>query len=244
MRVHIANFFVVSPSLIPFVILHYNFHFLSLLSLLSLLSIYLSFLSIFSLSFNKKDDILASPSVFAQSVYNLVGINHIMNDVAKIDNLPDKHTIEALLLLRHAWSNVDAYTYYADHYKAIAKLCYFLMLLLGILIVSMGVILFNNDNILGITREYANLVTLALSLVSAIVAGYTSFMNPAARWHHLRSSALQLESQIWQFRTRTGKFRQNDLDARQVEHAFKTAIKDVEDSMLSGGDLKRTKFYR
>ena len=41
-------------------------------------------------------------------MYNLVGINNIMNDVAKIDNLPDKHTIEALLLMRHAWSNVDA----------------------------------------------------------------------------------------------------------------------------------------
>ena len=138
-------------------------------------------------------DILASPSVFAQSVYNLIGINHIMNDVAKIDNLPDKHTIEALLLMRHAWSNVDAYTYYADHYKWIAKVCYFLMLLLGIFIVSMGVILFGNNGLSGsISRETANITTLTLSLASAIVAGYTSFMNPAARWHHLRSSALML----------------------------------------------------
>ena len=128
--------------------------------------------------------------MFAQSVYNLIGINHIMNDVAKIDNLPDKHTIEALLLLRHAWSNVDAYTYYADHYKKIAKFCYFMMLLLGIMIVSMGVMLFNSDNVMGINRTNANLITLGLSLSSAIVAGYTSFMNPAARWHHLRSSAL------------------------------------------------------
>ena len=138
-------------------------------------------------------DILASPSVFAQSVYNLIGINHIMNDVAKIDNLPDKHTIEALLLMRHAWSNVDAYTYYADHYKWIAKVCYFLMLLLGIFIVSMGVILFGNNGLSGsISRDTANITTLGLSLASAIVAGYTSFMNPAARWHHLRSSALTL----------------------------------------------------
>ena len=50
------------------------------------------------------------------------------------------------------------------------------------------------------------------------------------------------ESEIWQFRTRTGKFKQNDLDARQVEIAFKHAIKEVEDQMLSSGDLKRTKF--
>ena len=178
---------------------------------------------------------------FAQSVYNLIGINNIMNDVAKIDNLPDKHTIEALLLLRHAWSNVDAYTYYANHYKFVAKVCYLTMLLLGILIVSMGVVLFGNDY--DIERQTANIITLGLSLASAIVAGYTSFMNPAARWHHLRSSALTLESEIWQFRTRTGKFRQNDLDARLVEVHFKTTIKDVEDSMLSSGDLKRTKFY-
>ena len=68
-------------------------------------------------------------------------------------------------------------------------------------------------------------------------------MNPAARWHHLRSSALTLESEIWMFRTRTGKFRQNDLDARQVEIHFKSTIKDVEDGMLSSGDLKRTHFY-
>jgi hypothetical protein len=65
------------------------------------------------------------------------------------------------------------------------------MLLLGICVVSMGVVLFGN-NTLSISRDNANIITLALSLSSAVVAGYTSFMNPAARWHHLRSSALSL----------------------------------------------------
>ena len=95
-----------------------------------------------------------------------------MNDVAKIDNLPDKHTIEALLLMRHAWSNVDAYTYYADHYKWIAKFCYCCMLTLGIAIVSMGVVLFGSKEV-DISRGTANVITLGLSLASAIVAGYT-----------------------------------------------------------------------
>ena len=138
-------------------------------------------------------DILAAPNVFAQSVYNLVGINEIMNDVAKIDNLPDKHTIEALYLLRRAWANVDAYRYYAGVYKRIAKVCYMVMLLLGISIIAMGVVWSK----LGLQntaedRWTSNMVTLGLSLASAIVAGYTSFMNPGMRWHVLRSAALEL----------------------------------------------------
>ena len=138
-------------------------------------------------------DLLAAPNVFAQSVYNLVGINEIMNDVAKIDNLPDKHSVEALCLLRRAWTNVDAYQYYAGVYKLIGKVCYVTMLLLGIAIITMGVVWSKlglqktaND------RWVSNMVTLGLSLASAITAGYTSFMNPAARWHTLRSATLEL----------------------------------------------------
>ena len=133
-------------------------------------------------------DLLAAPNVFAQSVYNLVGINEIMNDVAKIDNLPDKHSVEALCLLRRAWTNVDAYRYYAGVYKLIAKVCYVIMLLLGIATVAVGVVFSNIDE----SGSMSDMLILGLSLASAIVAGYTSFMNPARRWHVLRSASLTM----------------------------------------------------
>ena len=44
-------------------------------------------------------DVITSPNCFAESIYDLSGISQIMSNVAKIDNLPDKHSREALVSL-------------------------------------------------------------------------------------------------------------------------------------------------
>ena len=66
-------------------------------------------------------DILSADNCYAESIYDLQGVSEIMSNVAKIDNLPQTHTKEALLLLRTAWSNIDAYQSARKAYKLIAS---------------------------------------------------------------------------------------------------------------------------
>ena len=160
--------------------------------------------------------------------YTTQGVSEIMSNVAKIDNLPQTHTKEALLLLRTAWSNIDAYQSAGKAYKIIAKVSYFVMLFLGIAIIGIGILSSTNvcsseacylpvDSTVNRTvyalkedkfenagtflhvQNVINVVTLGLSLATTIVASLTAYMNPAARWHHLKTSALALESEIWGF---------------------------------------------
>ena len=103
---------------------------------------------------------------------------------------------------------------------------------------------FENAGTFCMSKNVINVVTLGLSLATTIVASLTAYMNPAARWHHLKTSALALESEIWGFRTRTGKYRENRISAaRSAEHEFQKTIKGMEQDMLQSGDLRRTVFF-
>ena len=191
-------------------------------------------------------EILTSANCFSESIFDLKGISKIMSDVAKIDHLPDRHTREALTLIQHAWCNVDAYRSTASCYKVIAKLCYFLMLLIGIMVVAVGLVSSAEIEIWGylIGSEVGKYSIFALALANAVVAGLASFMNPAMRWHHLRSSALQQESEIWGLRTRTGKYREDrTVSSRSVEKTFHQVLKSIEESTFQSADLRQTTFY-
>ena len=186
-------------------------------------------------------------------------------DIAKIDHLPEYHSPEALALLRRAWCDIDAYHAYADEYKWYAKVTYACMLVLG-LTIAISAAYFSRfrapprpDCICDAeTRAEVNAasdrqddadrlasqVTVLLSLLSSVVAGISTFTNPGSRWQHLRSSALTLESEIWSFRTRTGKFREGmNAQGRVAETVFHEKINDSGESTLSSGDLRRTEFY-
>jgi hypothetical protein len=190
-------------------------------------------------------DILTSPNCFAESIFDLSGISQIMSNVAKIDNLPDKHSREALLLIQHAWSDVDAYHTGALWYKWTAKVCYILMLVLALFIVAIGITTTAGAKTpIMIPRTLGNYLILSLSMMNAVIASLTTYTNPAVRWQILRSSGLSLESEIWQFRTRTGKYRASrEASSRDAEKTFHTAIKEIENITLQSGDLRRTMFY-
>ena len=215
-------------------------------------------------------DILTSKTCYAESIFDLEGIALIMGNIAKIDHLPEYHTPEALALLRRSWSDIDAYHAYADNYKMYAKVTYAITLALGLGIATSAsyfaqyaVPLVEDsicpaclcDDVSKMEHQalqdsdfdnlrFAQGVTLALSLLSSVVAGISTFTNPGSRWQHLRSSALNLESEIWSFRTRTGKYREGmHSQGRLAETSFHERIKDIGESTLTSGDLRRTNFY-
>ena len=63
-------------------------------------------------------------------------VNHVMMDN---DGLPDKNTLEGLLVLRQAWDLTDIGRYVLKRYKTLAKVCYLVMILLAIAIAVVSI---------------------------------------------------------------------------------------------------------
>ena len=57
------------------------------------------------------------------------------------------------------------------------------------------------------------IIIFVLTLLSTFVMGLIAYINPAARWHHLRAHASELSSIIWKYRTRTGVFGNFESDS-------------------------------
>jgi hypothetical protein len=114
---------------------------------------------------------------------------------------------------------------------------------MSVAVVGVGLVM-NSTKPIALDRITGNYIILGLSLANTIIAGLTSFMNPATRWHLLRSSALQIESEIWWFRTRTGKYRDaRSSTSRTAEKKFHKALNEIEHATLQSGDLQLTTFY-
>ena len=83
------------------------------------------------------------------------------------------------------------------------------------------------------------------SFLTSIVAAVASYTSPMPRWQHLRTSALSLESEIWAFRTRTGKYVEtmHDSSSRAAERAFHKRLKEISGRSLDVSDLQLTDFF-
>ena len=183
--------------------------------------------------------LLTSKHTFSESLYDLEGINKVLGDVAKIDRLPSTNTLEGSLLLQNAWDCVDYYHAKADLYKKISKATYVAMIFLGVAVVACGVVRIAYPDTF--SNSQLSSAILVLSLSSTVATAYQTYHNPALRWQQLRAAALEIQSEIWVFRTRSGKYRASD--ERKNELAFRNALTFVQDRILESADLKKTNFY-
>ena len=75
---------------------------------------------------------------------------------------------------------------------------------------------------------------------------FTAYQNPSLRWQQLRSAALEIQSEIWTFRCRAGKYRSSGSGGqynRSDELIFHAHLQSVINRILEGTDLKKTAFY-
>ena len=63
-----------------------------------------------------------------------------------------------------------------------------------------------------LSEELLGQLIIGFSLGGAVLASTNAFVDPSRRWHHLRGAAVALESEIWKFRTRSGKYAMNHKD--------------------------------
>lgn len=148
--------------------------------------------------------LLSSPCVFSANLESLDDISRMINKVAKIDRLPSSNSPEELEVLKMSWDNVDIFNHTASHYKIVAKAAYLLLILIAALVILTITGSCNAPEF--IDEEQSKYIILTLSLLSSFVGAVITYLDPSAKWQQLRAAALELEGEIWKFRTRTGPY--------------------------------------
>ena len=105
-------------------------------------------------------------------------------------------------------------SYLADYYKRLCKALFIIQITLAFLVVAMSAV--SSD------LELQQFVFVATVLLTAVIS-LQGMYNSRPRWRQLRNGANSLESLIWMYRTRVGRFeiddsnRNSDRPERELE---------------------------
>jgi hypothetical protein len=113
--------------------------------------------------------------------------------------------------IAYAWDAVDICNHVASKMKIVTKVSYALLIVLGILIGAITIVHMNlraelipEERGPLMSDSALNVFTTIFALINGVVAGVINILGPFQKWTRLRGAALAIESEIWQFRTRTG----------------------------------------
>merc|ERR1712232_1072859 len=162
-----------------------------------------------------------------------MGVKETIDELVNRDRLPSENSKEGLLLLRDAWCEYDIAVMLASKFKRLSKCVFAAQLVVAWLIMCAATLEvgFLPVDLIG-QLKYGKffLGFLATALVSV-----ESFFNATSRWRQLRSSANNLETAIWFYRTRSGDFEleHDNRDSSRPEKRFSQTINEWRDDLVS-----------
>merc|ERR1711957_792513 len=86
-----------------------------------------------------------------------------------------------------------------------------------------------------VTHKQLNAAAFGVALFSSVLLSLQASRNPAKRWRQLRVCALQLTSQIWQYRTRVGSYATSSSSPHQPEVGLGQARGNWHQQLLGDG---------
>lgn len=179
--------------------------------------------------------LLSSPNFFHVNLSEMEDAQKLVNQIVRLDRLPSSNPLQGLLLLRDAWRDYDVAMLLAGRYKRACKSIFALQLL-----VSWLVVVGTGGDAEEISEGSNIHVVFGLAVSFSILVSLDGIMNPKARWRQLRSSAMSLQSIIWQYRTRTGPFEVDERrsDSSRPENVLCMVLNDWRNELLAGAGLK------
>ena len=186
--------------------------------------------------------ILRSESFHGANIADTAGISLLISNLVKKDRLPDENTAQGLELLREAWCVVDVCMHVSGRYKIMAKTSFVLSILVTIVITLVTVLRSELEAEMDPMSEKPgpDFLLFLLSLALTMLGSVTAFYNPSHRWRRLRGMAMTMEAYIWQYRTRTDRFKQESGRSRQPDLALQRTIASVREEVLASGDVSHT----
>jgi len=177
------------------------------------------------------------------------GATRLVSNLVRLDRLPGVNPPEGMRLLRTAWRHFDIALHLAWKYKLIGKVLFFAELLVAFFIFVVSTA---GDTLVfgdwAATPEGNNIrgdLVFALSLLVSALYSVDSLIQARSRWRALRSSAGELESMIWRYRTRVEPFTVGSTTQNTgPEWAFNRAIAEWIDELASAANLATTDMVR
>ena len=156
-------------------------------------------------------DIITSKYTHSGNLLELTKLSLTLGKIARIDRIPLVNTLSGARAIAYAWDAVDVCNHVASRMKVVTKVSYALLIILGILIGAITIVHMNLRAELTpeergplMSDSALNVFTTIFALINGVVAGIINILGPFQKWTRLRGAALAIESEIWQFRTRTG----------------------------------------
>ena len=83
-----------------------------------------------------------------------------------------------------------------------------------------------------------------LAGVALLCAGVALVLSPTAKWRRLRGAALDLESEVWRFRTRTGVYAAGTRAAKGKDAAqrLQARVNEITQFVVRAGTVMGTDF--
>ena len=147
---------------------------------------------------------LSSTRLFSGNLRDTADLTKQLARITNLDRLPECNSLAAMHVLRDAWDDVDLYTNEAQFMKRASQWSYYILLLLVVLIAIFVTYSINLPDQL--SESQLSIIIIALSLGNSFVSASIQYFKPVNKWQQLRSAATSLESEIWRFRTRSGKY--------------------------------------
>ena len=190
------------------------------------------------------NDILTSPAAYSGNISEPSKLASIINQIARIDRLPHENNLAGLHVLQFSWDAVDIFNDVGSKMKIIAKVSYVTLLFLGIAIGTLTIYHLNEPEKFG--EDELKMSASYLSLLSGILTGFVTIISPAQKWTRLRGAALAIESEVWQFRTRSGIYVQthgaSEGDENSVEQIFRSRVEHIKTQVLKSSGVLNTAF--
>lgn len=182
--------------------------------------------------------LLLNPKLRAVNIHDLDEARRMVNQMVQSDRLPQKNSLEGLLLLQQAWDECDIAHHLARHYKFYTKALYLIQLVLAWLVIVSSQV--EDSWFESIQASFAD-VAFVLTVLSGAAVSIEGILKPKPKWQALRCGNMTLESIIWRYRARVGPFRlAPNIDPRQPELMLCKQLNDWVESLMSSADLKRS----
>jgi hypothetical protein len=94
------------------------------------------------------------------------------------------------------------------------------------------------------TGAALNAAVIVLAGVALLCAGVALVLSPTAKWRRLRGAALDLESEVWRFRTRTGVYAAGTRAAKGKDAAqrLQARVNEITQFVVRAGTVMGTDF--
>ena len=181
-----------------------------------------------------------SPYFCSAHVEDLKGSERLLSEIMKKGQMPITESLEGLKVLRSAWEFIDIGQSNLKAYKFLSKFIYMIMIVCCIVTVCLAVLSDFIDSLM--TNVDANMTPTGslifyLSIASTFVIALNAYVNPNGRWKQIRDTTCDLESAIWQFRTRTGQFKVKWHETDASLSLLKGKVSQVVEELVTASDV-------